>query len=153
RCPTGESSCATRKITYYLNPEFPDDTRLRDSAKNVIGDFNQSMKETVAGMLFAEKNPGRTISLAELKTAAAKVPDIVELKANSCEMANVMKFMDDHRDVVNMVKSEVSTSTLDLANLTTANLLKACSALSAVTENLKDDDARKFTWQRNGDLR
>ena len=42
---------------------------------------------------------------------------------------------------------------LDFDNLQAADLLKACTALEVVTQNRKDGDASKFTWQRNGDLR
>ena len=41
----------TRTITYYLNPEFPADQKLRDMARETVGDWNQAMKETVAGLL------------------------------------------------------------------------------------------------------
>ena len=143
----------TRKITYYMNPEFPADPDLRASAAQVIGDWNQAMKETVAGLLFTEKNPGKSLSMADSKTAAANVPDIFELKPNGCELGNVQTFMADHPDVVQMVKSRVNSATLDLDNLAAPDLLKACSALSAVTENLADGDPSKFVWQRDGDLR
>ena len=143
----------TRKITYYLNPEFPADDNLRKVAADVIGHYNQTMKENVAGMLFTAKNPGQTMSQDVLQTMAASVPDIFELKPNSCELANVQDFIDQHSDVVSLVEKNVSRSTLDLRNLTQPDLLKACSALSAVTETFKDDDPGKFTWQRNGDLR
>jgi len=143
----------TRTITYYLNPEFPDDMDLRTAAAGVIEDYNKSMKQTVAAMLWTAKHPGKSMALTDMNSAAASMPDIFVLKPNSCELGNVMMFMSDHPDVANMVKDKVSKETLDLDNLTKPDLLKACSALSAVTENLKDDDPRKFTWQRNGDLR
>jgi hypothetical protein len=43
----------TRKITYYLNPEFPADTKLRDQATLTVQDWNKAMKETVAAVKFS----------------------------------------------------------------------------------------------------
>jgi hypothetical protein len=157
----------TRTITYYMNPEFPaespTDHPLRDAAAQVIGDWNQAAKETAAGMLFHEQHEAAcianptisncSISPADLKALTATMPDIFVLKPNSCEVGNVQQWVMDHPSVVDLVKAKVSKSTLDVENFAPADLLKACSALSAVTENLPDGDANKFTWQRNGDLR
>ena len=68
-------------------------------------------------------------------------------------MANVQTFLAAHPDVVDMVKKQVSTGTLDIENFAAADLEKACSALEAVTASLPAGDARHFQWQRNGDLR
>jgi hypothetical protein len=150
----------TRTITYYTNPEFPDDPDLWNEAAAVAGDWNQALKMTAAGLQWTEKNPGRTIAMADLTAAAAKLPDIVVLKHNDCSMSNVQAFLTAHPDVENMVKQQVSSATLDIGSFAnsnttaaTADLEKACSALTAVTESLPAGDQRHFEWQRNGDLR
>jgi uncharacterized protein DUF4953 len=143
----------TRKITYYTNPEFPADTDLWNQAAAVMDDWNQAMKQTVAGLIFTEANPGKSIAMADLQAQAKALPDIFELKHNSCELGNVQAFMAAHPDVVSTVKQQVSTGTLDIDNFAPADLLKACSALAAVTEGLADGDPAKFVWQRDGDLR
>jgi hypothetical protein len=141
----------TRTITYYTNPEFPDDPALWNEAAAVVNDWNQALKMTVAGLQFTEKNRGRTIAMADLTAAAAKVPDLVVLKHNDCSMGNVQAFLAAHPDVKNTLKQQVQS--LDIDNLAAADLEKACSALTAVTESLPAGDARHFEWQRNGDLR
>jgi hypothetical protein len=153
----------TRTITYYLNPEFPTDQPIRDAAAKVIGDWNQTAKETAAGMLFHEQHESAclssgsvsdcSISQADLTKMTAAMPDIFVLKPNNCELANVQTWITNHPSVVDMVKAKVASSTLDVESFDPSNLLKVCSALSAVTENLDDTDPNKFTWQRNGDLR
>ncbi|HXJ23568.1 MAG TPA: zinc-dependent metalloprotease [Polyangia bacterium] len=145
----------TRVITYYTNPEFPPD--VWDEANAVVQDWNQAMKMTVAGAQWAEKNPGRALAMADLTTAAQNVPDIIVLKHNDCELGNVQNFVSAHPDVLDMVKQQVSTGTLDIDSVVdgtdTADLEKACSALYSVTASLPAGDARHFDWERNGDLR
>ena len=46
----------TKTITYYLNPEFPADTKLRDMARETVDDWNQAMKETVAALKASFEN-------------------------------------------------------------------------------------------------
>ncbi len=161
----------TRKITYYLNPEFPEDTKLRDMARQTVDDWNQSMKDTVAGLLLtggpiattpelmtckatqdaiilAKSSP----SLPNLKTCAATLPDIIELQPNSCSLENVNAFVTANKDVRSMIEARDTNHVLDFDNLQAADLLKACTALEVTTASRKDGD-KKFTWQRNGDLR
>jgi hypothetical protein len=144
-----------RKIVYYLNPEFPDDTALIDEAKNVIDHWNQAMKETVAGLKFPfeSRNAGKVPTITRLRSDAADMPTIFELQPNGCSLANVNDYVMKHPDVARMVSNRVSSERLDLEAVDKAHLLQACSALSAVTENLNDGDPKKFVWQRNGDLR
>jgi hypothetical protein len=142
-----------RTITYYLNPEFPDDPALRESAKQVVADWNQTMKETVAALQFTEQNPSKGLSVAGLPSRTATLPDVFVLKENDCNVANVVKYLSDHPDVKNNLASQVGSAKLDLDHISKSNLLSACSGLSAVTEHLADDDPKKFVWQRNGDLR
>ena len=82
---------------------------------------------TVAGLLYTEKNPGQSIAMADLQTAATALPDIVVLKHNDCEMANVQAFLAAHHDVANLVKQQVSTGTLDIENFQPADLEKVWS--------------------------
>src|SRR6266540_396696 len=145
-----------RKIVYYLNPEFPDDTALVDEAKRVIDHWNQAMKETVAALKFpfVPRNVGKVPTITRLRADAAADPSpIFELQPNGCSIANVQDYVMKHPDVARTVSSRVSSEKLDLGAVDKAHLLQACSALSAVTENLKDGDPKKFVWQRNGDLR
>ncbi len=151
RLPYAERT--TRTITYYTNPEFPDDPDLWNQAAAVVSDWDTALRMTVAGLAYTEKNPGKSIAMADLQTAANTLPKIVVLKHNDCEFANVQKFMSAHPDVVDLVKQQVSTGTLDIENFAAADLEKACSALQAVTASLPAGDERHFQWERNGDLR
>ena len=42
-----------------MNPEFPDDQKLRDMAHQTVDDWNQAMKETVAGLLLTTSGDSR----------------------------------------------------------------------------------------------
>jgi hypothetical protein len=143
----------TRTITYYLNPEFPEDPELRAMARETVNDWNQAMKETVAGLILTAS--GQEPSLPMLKDRATRLPDIIVMKENGCSLANVAKFVADNPDVRSMVEARDTGHVLDFDALEPADLLKACTALEVVTENRKDDDVNhpKFVWQRNGDLR
>jgi hypothetical protein len=143
----------TRTITYYLNPEFPADTKLRDMARETVEDWNQAMKETVAGLLAT--GGGHFAQLTDLPGMAATLPNVFVLKENDCNLANVQDFVSKHPDVRNAVEARDKNHELDFDNLQMADLLKACTALEVVTEHRPDNDANqpKFTWQRNGDLR
>jgi hypothetical protein len=142
-----------RKIVYYLNPEFPEDEALRKEAKDVIEHWNQAMKETVSGARFVDRNPDRTQLINNLAADAANIPTIFEMQPNGCSVKNVQDFVAAHADIRQRVERRISKAKLDLGAVDKANLLQACSALSAVTEDLKDGDPKKFVWQRNGDLR
>jgi len=165
----------TRTITYYLNPEFPDEQKLRDMARQTIDDWNQAMKETVAGMLLTsatlpttkpELKTCKTIqdtlttakqspALSHLKDCAATLPNIFVLKENDCNLASVKAFVTEHSEVRRMVESRDKSHAIDFDNLDASGLLKACTALEVVTEKRPDGDTNqpKFSWQRNGDLR
>jgi hypothetical protein len=143
----------TRTITYYMNPEFPEDPKLRDMARQTVDDWNQAMKETVAGLNMTAND--QTPSLPQLKAAAASLPDIIKLEPNSCSISNVKAFVEANPDVRSMVEKRDTGKVLDFDDLQAADLLKACTALEVVTQSRKDGDTKhpKFTWQRNGDLR
>jgi hypothetical protein len=151
RLPYSERT--TRTITYYTNPEFPDDPDLWNQAAAVVNDWNTALKTTVAGLTFTEQNPGKSIAMPALQKTAAALPDIVVLKHNDCEMANVQAFLAAHPDVVDLVKKQVGPGTVDIENFAAADLEKACSALESVTASLPAGDERHFQWERNGDLR
>jgi hypothetical protein len=150
------STRTPRTITYYLNPEFPEDTELRTMAAQTVEDWNKAMKETVAGLLLTAAN--QTPTLPDLRMRAERkgmgeIPDVLKMAENSCSVANVNKFVQDHPDVRQMVEARDTDHVLDFDALEQADLLKACTALEVVTESRQDGDASKFTWQRNGDLR
>jgi hypothetical protein len=145
---------ATRTITYYLNVAFPDDQPLRDAATQVMADWNQAMKETVAALKLTATH-GQSASMAAIHSMAQTLPDILVLQPNGCSVDNVNAFVQANQDVRQLVENQVPKDVLDLGAVTTTNLLQACSALSAVTETRPDGDPKqpKFVWQRDGDLR
>jgi len=153
----------TRKITYYLNPEFPADTKLRDQATLTVQDWNKAMKETVAAIKFSGtgKCGGRELGKDELPTqvdlqnCAETLPNIFVLEPNGCSLDNVNAFVTAHPDVRRMVEARDKMHVLDFDNLGPADLVKACTALEVVTEKRPDNDQNqpKFVWQKNGDLR
>jgi hypothetical protein len=150
------STRTPRTITYYLNPEFPEDPELRDMAAKTVEDWNKAMKETVAGLLMTAS--GQTPTLPDLRMRAERtgmgaIPDVLKMAPNSCSLANVNKHVQDYPDVRQMVEARDTHDVLNFDALVQADLLKACTALEVVTESRKDGDPSKFTWQRNGDLR
>jgi hypothetical protein len=149
------SARTTRTIPYYLNVEFPNDPSLREMAQMVVDDWDQAMRETVAALVLNEANGNGAVGMTEIKKKAATLPKIVVLKENGCSLDNVNAFVAANKDVRKLVEDQVSTETLDLESVTSANLTQACSVLAKVTEDRADDDADhpKFVWQRDGDLR
>jgi hypothetical protein len=152
RLPYDSPDRDLRTITYYLNVDFPDDQQLRDAANEVVGDWNQAMKETVAALRLTQHN-NVSASMSAVQQGAQGVPDIFVLKPNGCSLQAVQAFVTQNPDIANLVANKVSKDTLDLGSVTASNLQQACSALSAVTDDRPDGDAKKFVWQRNGDLR
>ena len=144
----------TRTITYYMNPEFPDDPALRAMAATVVNDWNTAMKETVAGLILTAPT-NATPSIPQIQDRAKTLPDIIVLKENDCNLANVNAFLTANPDVKSSIEARDTNHVLDLDNLQAADLLKACTALEVVTENRREGDTNhpKFTWERNGDLR
>ncbi|HEY4188138.1 MAG TPA: zinc-dependent metalloprotease, partial [Polyangia bacterium] len=138
-----------RVIPYYTNVEFPDDDpMLWTTAQEVVADWNDAMKRTVAGI----KDTVATTQVpeAQIIADAANVPDIFVLKRNSCNVTDVTAFVAAHTDLADQLKTVagVDTTTIDKTNL-----VQTCSALEALTQTLADGDAKKFSWQRDGDLR
>jgi hypothetical protein len=140
-----------RTITYYLNPEFPEDPELRKEANDTVERWNQAMKETVAGLILTASGQGPNLPM--LKERAKQVPTIFKMEPNGCSLSNVNKFLQDNPDVRAMVEQRDTEDVLDLDALGPPDLLKACTALEVVTQSRPAGDAKKFVWQRNGDLR
>ena len=160
--PDGSVAHLPRQIPYYLNVEFPDDDQmLLDNAKQVVSEWNDAMKRTVAGLQSAAKALAKSkasdgvVAEADVITAAASVPDIFVLKQNTCNVAGVKTFLAGHPDLVKLVKVQTASVSpaVDPDNVTKSNLVPICTALEALTQSLPDTDQNKFAWQRNGDLR
>jgi hypothetical protein len=141
---------ATREIDYYTNPEFPDDPDLFATAQEIVGSWNDAMKQTVSSLNLTQQQQGGIVPLENVQAAATRLPDIFVLKKNSCNLQRVKGLAGSYSDLADAVENATGDS---VDNLTVANLRTACAALDLATQNLADDDAKKFTWQRNGDLR
>ncbi len=157
-----EENRTPREIPYYLNVEFPDDDpMLMDSAKQVVAEWNDAMKRTVAGLQLSAKALAKAqtsdgvIPEATVVAAAASIPDIFVLKTNSCNVDGVKTYLTSHPDMVSLVKDKTSkvSPAIDPTAVTKSNLVPICTALEALTQTLDDKDTKKFSWQRNGDLR
>jgi hypothetical protein len=151
-----------REIPYYLNVEFPDnDPMLLDTAQKVVDEWNDAMKRTVAGLQMTGTADGLTeaavIAAAKARgnDGTPKIPDIFVLRKNSCNLENVNKYLGDHPDMAQLLTEKTASVTpaIDVAHLDKTTLVPACTALEALTQSLPADDAKKFAWQRNGDLR
>ncbi|MEO5767976.1 MAG: zinc-dependent metalloprotease [Polyangia bacterium] len=147
-----EDQRVTRQIPYYLNVEFPDDDpALFDTAQKVVGEWNDAMKRTVGAL---RGLVGKKAELTESEMMAAAnaptIPDVFVLKRNSCNITGVQQYLNDHKDTADLLQDKTG---LDPTKVTKASLVPVCSALEALTQSLPDDDTKKFTWQRNGDLR
>jgi hypothetical protein len=88
---------------------------------------------------------------------AAGIDDMVILRKNSCNLSDVKAWLDGHADVAKIVQKAIS---IDSGNLDAAHLQQTCAIMEASTQTLPDEDPatpvpmqKKFTWQRNGDLR
>jgi Met-zincin len=144
-----------KPIVYYTNIEFPasnpaDPDDLYTQAQAVVKDWSGALQKTVAGMLLAEKSSGAIIPPDQIDALAAKQDDMVVLKQNSCNLPAVQKFLADNPKVGAVVETAtgLTASAVDLTHLG-----QVCSIMEAETQTLADGDTKKFTWQRNGDLR
>lgn len=137
-----------KPIVYYKNVEWPDDASLHEGAAALAQEWNVAFKETVAALRLSETNKDG-IALSDIQAAAADVPDVFVLKENDCSIANVQKYAAAYKDL-NALAERVAGP---VANLGKDNLTRVCTAFESVTQALADDDAKKFRWQRNGDLR
>jgi hypothetical protein len=141
-----------KPIVYYTNVEFPDDPQLWTEAVEVTKDWSDALRKTVAGMVATEAKPTSIISPAELDSLAAKQPEMVVLKKNSCNLAGVKEFLGKSENAKVAELVEKSTG-LAADGVDKAHLTQVCSIMEAATDKLADGDANKFSWQRNGDLR
>src|SRR5207237_1994372 len=93
-----------RQIPYYTNVEFPDDDpALWASAQQVLADWNDAMKRTVAAVRLTAADPTTPVPESQVIASAAGVPDILVLKRNSCNVADVTAFAAAHPDIVKKV--------------------------------------------------
>jgi hypothetical protein len=157
-----EASRTPRQIPYYLNVEFPDDDEmLLAQATQVVAEWNDAVKRTVAGL---QSTAGQgMVSEANIITAAnakntdgsSRIPDVFVLKQNSCNLPAVKTYLADHPDIKDelLARTASVTPAIDPANLDKTTLVPTCTALEALTQGLPDTDPTKFSWQRNGDLR
>jgi hypothetical protein len=140
----------TTQLVYYTNVEWPDDSELLDAANFLMGQWNDAFKKTVAGLLLTETSGGAPVAMADIDAKAKTLDDIVILRPNSCSIANVQSHVGKYADLAKLVKQVAG---VDASKLDKTNLMQVCSSLEASTQKLDDKDAKKFTWQRNGDLR
>jgi hypothetical protein len=141
-----------KPIVYYTNVEFPDDPAIWDQANAVVGDWNGAMKRTVVALRAIEAAGPSYIYTADkmANDAAAMTEDVVILKKNSCNLPDFTKLLTTYGDLNDLVKTATGQSA---DQLDTAHLKQACSVVEAATQRLADGDPKKFSWQRNGDLR
>jgi hypothetical protein len=139
-----------KPIVYYTNVEFPDDTDLFNQATQVTADWSGALKKTVAAMLANDGQPGKIVSPDMMETMAKAQPEMVVLKKNSCNVADVQAYLGKYSDVETAVQKATGLAATDVD---TTHLQQVCSIMEAETQSLTDGDAKKFTWQRNGDLR
>jgi hypothetical protein len=147
---TPPTSRVTREIPYYTNPEFPDDPDLMDTAHTIVQSWNDAMKQTVAALKLTDGTPSAVIPQSAVENMATSQADIFVLKQNTCNVQGVKAFVAKYPDL-QQTAEDVIGDTID--TLTTASLRQVCTALDQKTETLDAGDAKRFTWQRNGDLR
>ncbi len=146
--PLPYSQRKVKPIVYYKNVEWPDDQSLHDAAKELTSQWNDAFRNTVAALIISENNQDG-IPLSDIEAMAKTVPDVFILKDNDCSIANVQKLAGQYKDL-NALAERVAGP---VASLTKENLQRVCTAFESVTQTLPDGDAKKFKWQRNGDLR
>src|SRR5262249_5477330 len=145
---------------YYTNIEFPDDPALFKVAQDVTGDWNGAFKKTIAALQLSAGMPGQVIHDDAINKAADGIDDIVVLRKNSCNLEDVKAWLAcaGNATVADTVKTAIG---IDGDNLDSAHLAQTCAIMEAMTQTLPDEDPetttvatrKKFTWQRNGDLR
>ncbi|HEY2901427.1 MAG TPA: zinc-dependent metalloprotease [Polyangia bacterium] len=155
---------STKPIVFYTNVEWPtDDPAMLTTAQTVAADWNATMRETVATLELTEADTGHVVDFGELATRLAdvnpntRINDVVLLKQNSCNVKDVQAFLSKNPDLAQIVQNKADipygATPIDTSMINTTTLVQACSILEATTAKLADTDPKKFTWQRNGDLR
>jgi hypothetical protein len=139
-----------KPITYYTNIEFPNDDKLFQVAKDVTADWSDALKRTVAALQLSAGQKNAMIDMNAVITKAKTLDEMVVLKKNSCNVTDVKAWLGapEHASVAATVKQAIN---IDANSLDTAHLAQTCAIMEASTQSLPDD--KKFTWQRNGDLR
>jgi hypothetical protein len=145
-----------KPITYYTNVEFPDDTMLWQTANDVVGDWSEAFKRTVAALQLSAGSQGTVDSNAIIQKAKTLDPMVI-LKKNNCNLADVSAWLQANPTVEATVNKAIG---VDHSSLDATHLMATCAIAEASTESLPDDPAstpvpklKKFFWQRNGDLR
>lgn len=147
-----------RQIPFYKNVEYPDDPKLHAVAEQVVSGWNDAFRRTVAALRLTQGRAGAVATEQQIENElAAKAPDgtpriadVIVLKDNSCNLAGVQQHLTAHGDLAAELKRKTG---LEASKLNKVTLVAACSAMEALTESLPATDAKKFAWQRNGDLR
>jgi hypothetical protein len=145
-----------RQIVYYTNVEFPDDPLIWESAQKVADGWNQAFRGTVAGVRLAgtagqvtEEQVQQALN-ANKPDGSKEIPDVLVLRRNSCNVEGVQAHLKAHPDLA----AELERATdIEAEDIDKGNLIDACSAMEALTQSLPATNAKKFGWQRNGDLR
>jgi hypothetical protein len=156
--PVAVNELVPKPIVYYTNIEFPDAPELLQEAKEVAADWSDTLKKTVGAMLASAGKPNMTILPSEIATQAKNVPEMVVLKQNDCNLAEVKGVLTDPQNAA--IAATVMTATgINGDSLDKPHLEQICSILEAQGASLqttKPDGTpttTKFSWQRNGDLR
>ena len=105
-----ESTRTPRQIPYYLNVEFPDDDpMLFDAAQQVVSEWNDAMKRTVAAL----QGVAGAGSITEKDMIAAAgavnpdhtphIPDVFVLRRNSCNVPGVQQYLTNHPQTADLL--------------------------------------------------
>ena len=147
-----EEMRTARQITYYANVEFPtDDPLLWSAAQEVVSQWNDAAKQTVAALQATNGDTKPTVDEATMLANAGKLAaDVFVLKKNSCNVDGIKAHLSAHADLAKELKAATGIAAADIVS---ATLVQACTAAESLTQGLPSTDAKKFAWQRNGDLR
>ena len=107
----------TREIAYYTNPEFPEDPDLFSTAQEIVGSWNDAMKQTVSSLNLTQQQQGGIIPLSNVQQAATSLKDIFVLKKNSCNLQGVKDLAGKYNDLADAVENATGDS---VDNLTVA---------------------------------
>lgn len=121
-----------KTIVYHLNPGFPDD--LLPAIDELEADWDIAFKSAVAS--------------AQGKKIADVGQQMVELRVNDCNIANVNAFAD-----ANDLADALTDNGID--EVAYGNLENACAVLEDASSKAHalDESVPVFTWQQLGDLR
>ncbi|MBI5507108.1 MAG: zinc-dependent metalloprotease [Deltaproteobacteria bacterium] len=118
------------KVQYFTSTDFPEDDKLWQGTLRLVGDWDKSMRETVASVK-RTLNPNLT---------AANVPTIFQVAQNSCTIAGANGYLAAHADLWDTLRQ------YGIGQIQRGNLQRACTLLEWASGG-------GFTWQKTGDLR